>query len=331
MSHTPPPHPPAMSLHRVACPSSAGTRAAARWFRRSPDATGSARVCQTHYIHYKSKSTVGGGQSRRGVTSVARGAADVDTDKLIAHYLDDRQLAQVKTFASTLLEKNKHMNLTGALTVEEVLTRHVADSLALIPAIEEALGLGGRNETQSNNANESDSTATVKLLDVGSGAGFPGMALAIARPKWEITLLDTLQKRTTFLEEAARECGASNVKTLWSRAEDAGKVGSVHRAAYDLVTARAVAELRILSELCVPLVKLDGAFLAAKNSKKSTIGEIGDSEKAIETLGGAPFYATEVESVGPDGDLRTAVISKKVKQTPEKYPRRAGMPTKRPL
>ena len=157
------------------------------------------------------------------------------------------------------------------------------------------------------------------------------MALAIARPTWEVTLLDTLQKRTSFLDAAAAECGADNVRTLWSRAEDAGKVGNEHREAYDVVTARAVAELRVLAELCVPLVRVGGAFVAMKNSLASTAGETSAAAGAIETLGGTPFVANEVQSVGPDGELRTAVVSVKERATPDKYPRRAGMPNKRPL
>ena len=189
----------------------------------------------------------------------------MDTDALIASYLDEKQLKQVRTFATTLLERNKHMNLTGALTVDEVLTRHVADSLALIPAIESALG----EAHASSGSDAEERSVRIKLLDVGSGAGFPGMALAIARPNWNVTLLDTLQKRTTFLADAADACGVSNVTTLWSRAEDAGSVGSEHREAYDLVTARAVAELRVLCELCVPMVKTGGAFLAAKTPPRA--------------------------------------------------------------
>jgi 16S rRNA (guanine527-N7)-methyltransferase len=320
-----------MSLHRVACPTAQGSRAAARWFRRSSDAVGSGLGQSRSASHPRGAPgpetrTFGGGgfarRTRRGLGTVAPSAtAEVDTDALIASYLDEKQLKQVRTFAATLLERNKHMNLTGALTVDEVLTRHVADSLALIPAIESALGL----------ESGSDVGRKITLLDVGSGAGFPGMALAIARPRWEITLLDTLQKRTTFLAQAANECGVSNVKTLWSRAEDAGSVGSEHREAYDLVTARAVAELRVLSELCVPMVKVGGAFLAAKNSIVSTREELDAAASAVNVLGGEPFRAEEVCSVGPDGNLRTAVISRKATPTPEKYPRRAGMPNKRPL
>ena len=252
----------------------------------------------------------------------ASAAADVDTDAILESYLDDAQMDRVRTFATTLLEKNKVMNLTGALTVDEVLGRHVADSLALIPAIERALDAGASSRRPG---------AKIRVMDVGSGAGFPGMALAIARPTWEVTLLDTLQKRTSFLDAAAAECGVDNVRTLWSRAEDAGKVGAVHREAYDVVTARAVAELRVLAELCVPLVRVGGAFVAMKNSLASTEGETSAAAGAIETLGGTPFVANEVQSVGPDGELRTAVVSVKERATPDKYPRRAGMPNKRPL
>ena len=260
-------------------------------------------------------------QQRRRLARTSA-AADVDTDAIIDSYLDDAQMDQVRTFATTLLEKNKVMNLTGALTVDEVLGRHVADSLALIPAIERALDAGASSRHPG---------AKIRVMDVGSGAGFPGIALAIARPAWEVTLLDTLQKRTSFLDAAAAECGATNVRTLWSRAEDAGKVGSEHREAYDVVTARAVAELRILAELCVPLVKIQGAFVAMKNSLESTETETADASNAIDVLGGTPLVSEEVQSVGPDGALRTAVVSVKTRATPEKYPRRAGMPNKRPL
>ena len=262
-------------------------------------------------------------------THAPSATTEVDTDALIASYLDEKQLKQVRTFAATLLERNKHMNLTGALTVDEVLTRHVADSLALIPAIESALGEA--HASSGSDACASERNVRVKLLDVGSGAGFPGMALAIARPNWNVTLLDTLQKRTTFLADAADACGVSNVTTLWSRAEDAGSVGSEHREAYDLVTARAVAELRVLCELCVPMVKTGGAFLAAKNSAESAREELAAAAAAVAVLGGAPFRTEEVRSVGPDGRLRTAVVSRKATPTPAKYPRRAGMPNKRPL
>ena len=111
----------------------------------------------------------------------------------------------------------------------------------------------------------------------------------------------------------------------------AGKIGSPHREAYDLVTARAVAEMRVLSELCVPLVRVGGSFLAAKNSRESAAEEVAAAETALETLGGSPPVANDVASVGPDGKFRTAVVSRKEKPTPDKYPRRAGVPNKRPL
>ena len=278
-----------------------------------------ARCCCSSDHRWRRRST--SSHVRRGLEGDGGAAACVDTTALIASYLSDAQTSQVRTFAATLLERNTHMNLTGAATVDEVLSRHVADSLALIPAIEAALPAS---------VGLTDRPTPVRILDVGSGAGFPGIALAIARPEWEVTLLDTLQKRISFLESAAVECGAGNVKTLWSRAEDAGKKGSEHRESFDIVTARAVAELRILAELCIPLVSVGGAFVAMKNSVASTTEEVA-AAAAVEILGGTPLVMVEVESVGPDGRLRTAAVSRKEQATPAKYPRRAGMPNKRPL
>ena len=371
----------------MACPSSLGSRAAARWLCRGSAASASAhRVCQTPVSrsHHKTPNVNVGGvvRSRRGVrVGCLATREEIDTESLIASYLDEQQLKQVKLFALALLEKNKHMNLTGASTVEEVLTRHVADSLALIPAIEAALGVvvtkKNTGVSQSKHTTESDSQdkdtkhnnsdkqdkdidnnnrdkqdddtehtennpghktkldpeteKVITVLDVGSGAGFPGIALAIARPFWRVTLLDSLQKRVDFLSQASALCGASNIDTLWSRAEDAGKVGSAHREQYDVVMARAVAELRTLSELCVPLVKVGGVFCAAKNSRGSIALEVEAASSAIEVLGGAPFQIVEVQSTGPDGEKRTAVVSRKVGNTPVKYPRRAGTPNKKPL
>jgi len=229
-------------------------RTAARSNSRTPSGGGGGDGLITPLNHPQSRATthvrclsegVGCGTSTQDV--------HVDTDALIASYLSEAQVCQVRTFAATLLEWNKNMNLTGAGTIEDVLQRHVADSLALIPAIEAALS-GASGEDSDGEGGDTTRAppgqTLVRILDVGSGAGFPGVALAIARPHWEVTLLDTLQKRTTFLDAAAAECGAVNVRTLWARAEDAGRIGSTHREAYDVVTARAVAELRVLAVGC---------------------------------------------------------------------------------
>jgi 16S rRNA (guanine527-N7)-methyltransferase len=231
--------------------------------------------------------------------------------------LSESQMKQVKIYSSLLLEWNQKMNLTGAKTEDDVLERHVADSLSIIEAIENTC------------PNSKDTSKPFKIIDVGTGAGFPGMVLAIARPHWEISLLDSLQKRTKFLDHVADSAGIKNVKTIWSRAEDAGKFESEHREQFDVATARAVADLRLLSELCIPFVKVGGAWIAMKN--QSGLEEIESASKAVEILGGEAMSYQEVRSIGPDGNLRTVVTSYKLKETDKKYPRRAGTPQKRPL
>ena len=204
--------------------------------RRVPSPSCSSSSFVQHPRHVRCSSSSGGGGGDGDGRNTAQEDVEVDTDALIASYLSDAQVGQVRTFAATLLEWNKNMNLTGAATIDDVLQRHVADSLALIPAIEAALSSGsdgdGGGGGDGGDITTSSATGKVRILDVGSGAGFPGVALAIARPNWEVTLLDTLQKRTSFLDAAAADCGAGNVRTLWSRAEDAGKKGSVHRESY---------------------------------------------------------------------------------------------------
>jgi 16S rRNA (guanine527-N7)-methyltransferase len=231
--------------------------------------------------------------------------------------LSESQMKQVKIYSSLLLEWNQKMNLTGAKTEDDVLERHVADSLSIIEAIENTC------------PNSKDTSKPFKIIDVGTGAGFPGMVLAIARPHWEISLLDSLQKRTKFLDHVADSAGIKNVKTIWSRAEDAGKFESEHREQFDVATARAVADLRLLSELCIPFVKVGGAWIAMKN--QSGLEEIESASKAVEILGGEAMSYQEVQSIGPDGNLRTVVTSYKLKETDKKYPRRAGTPQKKPL
>jgi len=231
--------------------------------------------------------------------------------------ISDAQMKQLKIYSQLLLEWNQKMNLTGAKTEDEILKRHVADSLSIIAAIE-------------NTCPESkDTSKAFKVIDVGTGAGFPGMVLAIARPHWDVSLLDSLQKRTKFLDHVADSANIKNVKTIWSRAEDAGNFESEHRERFDVATARAVADLRLLSELCIPFVKVGGAWIAMKN--QSGLDEISKAAKAVELLGGEPMSHQEVQSLGPDGSFRLVVTSKKIKGTNKKYPRKAGTPQKSPL
>lgn len=209
--------------------------------------------------------------------------------------------------------------LTATTDREEALVRHVDDSLALLPILDRCAASTPSASSQS----------PLRLIDVGTGAGLPGMILAIARPLWHVTLLDSLKKRTTFLQAAVAEMDLVNVDICWARAEDAGQ-DPTHREQYNLVIARAVAELRILSELCLPFVALDGHFIAAKGGGVKGEEEVVQGKRAIKELGGRMLFIKEVDSIGPHGN-RTAVVVQKEKKTPGKYPRRPGTPKKDPL
>ena len=223
---------------------------------------------------------------------------------------------RVGLYVARLLEANRRMNLTGARSEAEALERHAGDSLALLPVLE-----GARPAAAAQ--------APARVLDVGSGAGLPGMVLAIARPEWELTLLDSLQKRCRFLEEAARELGLRNVDVRWGRAEDLAREPGL-RDGFDLVTARAVAEMATLVELCLPFARPGaGALVAAKGPGPGD--EVARAAAAIEALGGAAPKVVPVDSFSGDGQRFTAVVVQKASPTPNKYPRRAGLPNKRPL
>ena len=234
----------------------------------------------------------------------------------LAATLDAKQREQMLAYARALIRENKgeHGMLTGATSAEEVLESHASDALALLKVFDDA------SETIGSDA--------TRVLDVGSGAGLPGIPLAIARPGWRFTLLDTLRKRTNFLEATTREIGLTNVDVVWGRAEDLGR-DEKWRESFDVVTARAVAELRVLAEFCVPLARVGGYWISPKNA--AVADEIRDAVNAVTILGGGAMCAESVDSIGPDGNKRTAVVCEKLSPTPDKYPRRAGMAKKRPL
>lgn len=154
------------------------------------------------------------------------------------------------------------------------------------------------------------------------------MALAIARPHWDVAMLDSLAKRCTFVDGAIATLRLSNARTLWSRAEDAGQLPQ-HRQQYDVVVARAVAELRVLAELCLPFAKTpQGLWVAAKGP--SPDAEVAAAQGALRTLGGSLVGVVEVASRSAEG-VRTAVVVRKLGKTPKQYPRQAGTPSRRPL
>ncbi|MGE4588157.1 MAG: 16S rRNA (guanine(527)-N(7))-methyltransferase RsmG [Acidaminococcaceae bacterium] len=217
-----------------------------------------------------------------------------------------RQLEQFALYYDLLIETNKVMNLTAITEPEEVAVKHIIDSLL---AYDKKIFPG-------------------KLLaDVGTGAGFPGIPLKIYCPELKVVLLDSLAKRLKFLQSVIDTLGLEDITCVHLRAEDAGQ-NKNYREKYDLVTARAVARLSILSEYCLPLVKQGGYFIALKGSKFKE--EISEGRTAVDILGGEIVSADAVKLPGLD-DGRAIIRIRKIKKTPVKYPRKAGLPEKQPL
>ncbi|KAL3680366.1 hypothetical protein R1sor_023322 [Riccia sorocarpa] len=246
--------------------------------------------------------------------SVGDAAAISCLSNAVRETFDSKQLTQVSAYVDSLLDWNQRMDLTAVTERDMVMERHIMDSLALLPVLEAAYG-------------EKSSTEQLKVIDVGTGAGLPGIVFAIARPAWQITLLESLQKRCNFLDHAVEKSGLSNVQVVRARAEDGGQ-DKAHREVYDVAVARAVAEMRVLSELCIPFVRIGGIFVAAKGP--NPLEEVESSKKAIHLLGASILSVSNVDSTGPLGQ-RTAVVCQKKRSTPAKYPRKPGTPKKAPL
>lgn len=208
------------------------------------------------------------------------------------------------------------MNLTAVKEVNEVMDRHIEDSLAIIPPIQNSY-ISSCNSSFEN----------LRVVDVGSGAGLPGLVLAIACPGWEITLLESMNKRCLFLEHIVGLTELSNVQVVRERAENLGQ-DSDFREKFDVAVARAVAEMRVLAEYCLPLVRVGGLFVAAKGHDPHE--EVRNAERAIKLMGASVLQLCSVESHSPHGQ-RTAIICLKNHSTPRKYPRDPGIPTKVPL
>ncbi|MDT9026560.1 MULTISPECIES: 16S rRNA (guanine(527)-N(7))-methyltransferase RsmG [Rossellomorea] len=221
--------------------------------------------------------------------------------------LSPQQLTQFERYYELLVEWNEKMNLTAITEKEDVYLKHFYDSISAAFYV--------------------DFTQVTTLCDVGAGAGFPSIPLKICYPHLHISIVDSLNKRITFLNHLSDELGLENTNFYHDRAETFGK-NKDHREKYDMVTARAVARMSVLSELCLPLVKKGGLFVAMKASNVKE--ELSNAKKAIGMLGGQTdkmysFFLPEEESE------RNIVKIDKVKETPNKYPRKPGTPNKLPL
>ncbi len=224
--------------------------------------------------------------------------------------LSDKQIEQFIQYYEYLVEKNKVMNLTAITEFEEVIVKHFIDSLSLIKAVD-----------LSRYSNE------VKIIDIGTGAGFPGIPLKIVYPQVNIILLDSLNKRITFLNEVIDMLGLDGILAVHGRSEDLG-VHPDYREKFDFCVSRAVANLSVLSEFCIPFVKVGGQFISYKAGDSDE--EIKDGEFAVNLLGGK--IKEEILFTIPNSDInRKFVVINKVKNTGKKYPRKAGTPSKNPI
>lgn len=220
---------------------------------------------------------------------------------------------------------NRKFNLTTITGYEEVQLKHFLDSLTCLLAFptQGTAHIGGIPDVVPLSMAE----RPLLCIDVGTGAGFPGLPLKIMRPTLHMTLLDSSRKKILFLEHLVKRLGLTTVELLWARAEEAGQ-DAHHRERYDLVLARAVADMAILAEYCLPLCRKGGYFIAQKGAEIEA--ELKAAEEATRLLGGK---LREVKALQLPGlrELRSLVLVEKIAPTPPKYPRRPGMPQKRPL
>ena len=221
--------------------------------------------------------------------------------------LTDKQKQQFDKFYELLVEWNKFMNLTGITDYEEVNEKHFVDSLSIVKAI--------------------DMESVESVIDVGTGAGFPGIPLKIAFPHLKAVLLDSLNKRINFLNEVIAQLGLTDIKTIHGRAEDYAKQAE-YRENFDLCVSRAVANLSTLSEYCLPYVSMNGMFVPYKSGEIDE--ELENSKKAVKILGGKIENVVKFQLPGTDIG-RSFVKVRKIANTNKKYPRKAGLPAKEPL
>lgn len=233
--------------------------------------------------------------------------------KILAGQLDiqlsDEQLEQFQIYYDMLIEKNKVMNLTAITQLDEFITKHFLDSIALASVYQ--------------NIKEDE----LKIIDLGTGAGFPGIPLKIAFPQLKITLMDSLNKRIVFLQSVIEKLQLSGIEAIHGRAEEMAKKKEF-REKYDLCVSRAVSNLSTLSEYCLPFVRIDGKFISYKASEIEE--ELESSRKAIKLLGGKLSTVNKITL--PESDIeRSFVLIDKIEKTSKTYPRKPGTAAKEPI
>ena len=219
--------------------------------------------------------------------------------------LTDSQLNAFETYYDMLIDRNKVMNLTAITEFDEVMDKHFLDSVYLFRSIE--------------------LKANYKLIDIGTGAGFPGIPLKIVFPELKITLLDSLNKRVGFLNDVIDELNLNGIEAIHGRAEDIAR-DKAYRASYDVAVSRAVANLSTLSEYCLPFVKIGGKFVSYKSG--DCADEVDNAKAAIHLLGGK---INKIDEFSYSNNSRSFIVIDKVMNTSNKYPRKAGLPSKKPL
>lgn len=235
--------------------------------------------------------------------------------------LSEKQYEQFEKYFEILVEWNKFMNLTGITQYNDVMIKHFADSIILKKAIDDI------NKEAGKDIVNIDLNSNIKIIDVGTGAGFPGLPLKIAFENTEMVLLDSLNKRVKFLNEVIDLLGITGINAIHSRAEDAAK-NVDYREQFDLSVSRAVANLSTLVEYCLPFVKNGGYFIAYKSGDIDD--ECNNSRNAINILGGKLVKIHRFRLPETDID-RSFVVIQKIKNTSKKYPRKSGLPGKEPL
>ena len=219
--------------------------------------------------------------------------------------LMDSQLNAFETYYDMLIDRNKVMNLTAITEFDEVMDKHFLDSVYLFRSIK--------------------LEADYKLIDIGTGAGFPGIPLKIVFPELKITLLDSLNKRVGFLNDLIEELKLNDIEAIHGRAEDIAR-NKAYRASYDIAVSRAVANLSTLSEYCLPFVKIGGKFVSYKSG--DCADEVDNAKAAIHLLGGK---INKIDEFSYSNNSRSFIVIDKVMNTSNKYPRKAGLPSKKPL